>query len=56
VFTSILGIVIWNDRLAAMSWIGMGLVIASGGIATMFIRPATPGPATVPVKLEGSHP
>jgi len=54
VFTSILGIVIWNDRLTAMSWMGMALVIASGGIATMFIRPADPSPSTVPVKLEGS--
>jgi drug/metabolite transporter (DMT)-like permease len=54
VFTSIVGIVIWNEHLPAMSWIGMALVIASGGVATMFMRPATPSPAAAPVKLEGA--
>jgi drug/metabolite transporter (DMT)-like permease len=40
VFTSLLGILIWNDRPALMSWMGMILVIASGAIATMFAQPA----------------
>jgi hypothetical protein len=43
--------VVWNDHLAAMSWIGMALVIASGGVATMFMQPATPIPAAVPLGL-----
>jgi drug/metabolite transporter (DMT)-like permease len=41
VFTSLLGIVIWNDRPSIISWSGMMLVIASGAAATMFARPAT---------------
>jgi S-adenosylmethionine uptake transporter len=53
VFTSIVGIVVWNDHLPAMSWIGMALVIASGGVATMFMRPATPIPAAVPINSVG---
>lgn len=45
VFTSIVGVVVWNDRLPPMSWVGMALVIASGAVATMFMRPAPPIPA-----------
>jgi drug/metabolite transporter (DMT)-like permease len=51
VFTSVVGVVIWNDQLPTMSWIGMALVIASGGAATMFMRPAAPSPAAVPLGL-----
>jgi S-adenosylmethionine uptake transporter len=49
VFTSVVGVVVWNDHLPLMSWIGMALVIASGGVATMFMRPATSIPAAVPL-------
>jgi drug/metabolite transporter (DMT)-like permease len=52
VFTSIVGLLVWSDHLPPMSWIGMALVIASGGVATMFMRPVTPIPAAVSVKLE----
>ena len=39
IFTSILGVLIWNDRLSLLSWVGMTLVIFSGFLATRFIRP-----------------
>lgn len=42
VFTSLLGILIWDDRLPSLSWLGMALVILSGAAATMFVR--TPPP------------
>ncbi len=35
VFASILGIVVFDDRLGTASWIGIALIIASGAIATM---------------------
>lgn len=38
VFTSLLGIMIWDDRLPSLSWLGMALVILSGAAATMFVR------------------
>jgi len=42
VFTSILGITIWNDPLTLTSWLGMALIVSSGFAATMFIRPPRP--------------
>lgn len=39
IFTSILGVLIWKDRLSWLSWLGMALVIFSGLMATRFIRP-----------------
>ncbi|CAJ93815.1 Permease of the drug/metabolite transporter (DMT) superfamily [Cupriavidus necator] len=53
VFSSVWGMLIWSDRLNWLSWLGMGLIIASG-IATTLMRArqgtdAKPTPAT-PVK------
>ncbi|BDB25029.1 DMT family transporter [Cupriavidus sp. P-10] len=53
VFSSIWGMLIWSDKLNWLSWLGMGLIIASG-IATTLMRArqgtdAKPTPAT-PVK------
>jgi len=39
VFTSLLGVVMWNDRPSLPAWIGMGLVMVSGIVARMTIRP-----------------
>ena len=39
VFTSLLAMLIWNDPLSLLSWLGMALVIASGAAASMFSRP-----------------
>ena len=39
VFTSLLAMLIWNDRLSLLSWLGMALVILSGAGATIFARP-----------------
>ncbi|MBF6986835.1 MULTISPECIES: DMT family transporter [Cupriavidus] len=53
VFSSVWGMLIWSDKLNWLSWLGMGLIIASG-IATTLMRArqgtdAKPTPAT-PVK------
>ncbi|WP_439683152.1 Permease of the drug/metabolite transporter (DMT) superfamily [Cupriavidus oxalaticus] len=53
VFSSVWGMLIWSDQLNWLSWLGMGLIIASG-IATTLMRArqgtdAKPTPAT-PVK------
>ncbi len=42
VFTSILGILIWNERLSVLSWLAMALVMLSGFLATLFMRPPQP--------------
>jgi S-adenosylmethionine uptake transporter len=43
VFTSVLGILLWNDSLALMAWLGMALIIVSGFAATISMRvPQTP--------------
>lgn len=34
-FTSLLGIVLWNEWLSASEWVGLALIIASGVIATV---------------------
>src|SRR6185437_6164234 len=34
VFTSVLGMALWNDRPTLLGWVGMGLVVASGVVAT----------------------
>lgn len=39
VFTSLLAMLLWNDRLSLLSWLGMALIIASGAAASMFTRP-----------------
>jgi drug/metabolite transporter (DMT)-like permease len=39
IFTGILGVLIWNDHLSWLSWLGMVLVICSGFAASRFIRP-----------------
>lgn len=36
VFSSIWGILIWDDNLGWMGWLGMGIIIASGIAATFF--------------------
>jgi S-adenosylmethionine uptake transporter len=45
VFSSIWGIVIWNDRLNWLSWLGIAVILASGVIATFYntraAKPAT---------------
>jgi drug/metabolite transporter (DMT)-like permease len=49
VFTTLLGIVIWDQKPAMTSWLGMLLVIASGAMATLRIRSApVPTPASAP--------
>jgi drug/metabolite transporter (DMT)-like permease len=46
VFTSLLALLIWNDRLSLLSWLGMALIILSGAAASMFARPQVdPGAA-----------
>jgi S-adenosylmethionine uptake transporter len=35
VFASILGLLVFDDRIGLASWLGIGLIIASGVIATM---------------------
>jgi S-adenosylmethionine uptake transporter len=42
VFTSVMGIAIWNDRLTLASWLGMALIVLSGFTATLFMRPPRP--------------
>lgn len=45
VFTSLIGIALWNDKPALGSWLGMALIVASGAAAVMYAsHPAKPGP------------
>lgn len=39
VFTSLLAMLIWDDQLSLLSWLGMAMVILSGAVASMFARP-----------------
>jgi drug/metabolite transporter (DMT)-like permease len=39
VFTSLIAVLLWNDQLSLLSWLGMALIIASGAAASMFTRP-----------------
>ena len=50
VFTTLLGIALWRDRLPMTSWLGMTLIIGSGAVAIFFVRPpdAAAIPATQP--------
>jgi S-adenosylmethionine uptake transporter len=52
VFTTLMGIFIWGHQPALTSWLGMLLVIVSGAVATVYVRPPTPGrrpnPAATP--------
>lgn len=36
VFSSLLGIMLWNARPTTQSWLGMGLVIVSGAVAALY--------------------
>lgn len=38
IFTSLIGIVLWGDHRSVSSWLAMGLIIASGVAATIFMR------------------
>lgn len=39
VFTSLIAMLLWNDRLSLLSWLGMALIIVSGAAASVFARP-----------------
>jgi drug/metabolite transporter (DMT)-like permease len=39
VFTSVLGILLWNDKLTLMAWSGMALIILSGFTASVSMKP-----------------
>ena len=38
IFTSLFGIALWGDHPSVSSWLAMGLIIASGVAATLFVR------------------
>ena len=46
VFSSLIGIAVWQDRLALASWLGMALVILCGAAASAFARPLRPARKT----------
>jgi drug/metabolite transporter (DMT)-like permease len=46
VFTSLIGIVLWSDKPALGSWLGMALIMASGAAAVIY--------ASQPAKAEGA--
>jgi S-adenosylmethionine uptake transporter len=54
VFTSLLGMAMWNDRPGLLAWVGMGLVMASGSVARRSSRgnghsaPITTDPVEAP--------
>jgi drug/metabolite transporter (DMT)-like permease len=52
VFTTLLGIALWRDSLPMASWLGIALIIASGAVAMVFVRPpaAVAIPASRPVE------
>ena len=37
-FSSIIGYYLWDDRLSALAWLGMALVVISGLAATIYVR------------------
>jgi drug/metabolite transporter (DMT)-like permease len=41
VFTTLLGIALWGERPGVSSWLAIALIVASGGVATVFMRPKT---------------
>lgn len=44
IFTTFIGIALWNDHPGLSSWLAIGLIIASGVAATKFVRaPKNPG-------------
>jgi len=45
VFSSIWGIVLWNDMLDWHSWLGMAIIVGSGSAATYYNMRKTPAPA-----------
>ena len=40
VFSSIFGILLWDERLPPVAWLGVVLIVASGGLTSAFSRPA----------------
>jgi drug/metabolite transporter (DMT)-like permease len=38
IFTTLIGMALWNDHPGLSSWLAIGLIIASGFAATMFVR------------------
>jgi drug/metabolite transporter (DMT)-like permease len=38
VFTSLIGVALWDDHPGPGAWLAMGLIIASGAVATLFMR------------------
>ncbi|AOY93247.1 hypothetical protein BKK79_16640 [Cupriavidus sp. USMAA2-4] len=56
VFSSIWGMLIWSDRLNALSWLGMALIIASGIATTLTrARAASDQPATPATPVESAE-
>jgi S-adenosylmethionine uptake transporter len=41
VFTSLIGVALWDDHPGLGAWLAMGLIIASGAVATWFMRTST---------------
>jgi drug/metabolite transporter (DMT)-like permease len=40
IFTSLIGVALWDDHPGLGAWLAMGLIIASGAVATWFMRSA----------------
>jgi len=40
VFSSIFGVLLWDERLPPIAWLGIVLIVASGGLTSAFYRPA----------------
>jgi S-adenosylmethionine uptake transporter len=52
VFTSLLGMAMWNDRPKLLAWIGMGLVMASGIVARLSSQSDADSPTITTDQLE----
>jgi S-adenosylmethionine uptake transporter len=49
VFSSVFGILIWNDVLGLLGWLGIGVILVSGILATFYNMRNTPSAKTVAV-------
>jgi drug/metabolite transporter (DMT)-like permease len=47
IFSSLLGMLLWNDRFSWYVWLGMGVILASGIAATFYNTRSTPKGAAV---------
>jgi len=43
VFASLFGMLLWNELLPLISWLGMALIIA-GGVLSLWLTPQHPSP------------